>query len=357
MSSVANHSSPWYWSGTALAFLVVCPRPAAAQTADVQLTPVAEIGCESCEGLERFGVVTSVALGHGRVVVADRDAPHVRVFRMDGSPVAALAPEGEGPGELRYPLAIGISAEGIAVMDMQLRRIVLLDHAGEERGRGPAGSFPLAAAFEPGGEDLYIAVANFVERTAGVECWVPGDRTTEVVIESVEDIQLGLPGEPPLFFSIARAPDGGLAIGEGREAYDIQLFGPDGEAHGRITRDLTRSERTAAEIDEERERLERGLARLGVSPAAVRSRPEFDHLRRHYSVDALRYDGRGRLWVRTDRGRDETVFDVFDSRRAYLGEVTVTGRITAFGLGDGHLAAAVLDEWDIATVYVWRVQG
>ena len=60
-----------------------------------------------------FGEVTSVAADNdGRIYVADRLTPSVRVFGSDGEFVAWIGREGEGPGEFTWPVDILPTADG-----------------------------------------------------------------------------------------------------------------------------------------------------------------------------------------------------------------------------------------------------
>ena len=60
-----------------------------------------------------FGHVTSVAADqHGKIYVADRLSPSVRVFRPDGEFMAWIGREGEGPGEFASPADILVAADG-----------------------------------------------------------------------------------------------------------------------------------------------------------------------------------------------------------------------------------------------------
>ena len=60
-----------------------------------------------------FGHVTSVAADeHGKIYVADRLSPSVRVFGPDGGFMAWIGREGEGPGEFTWPVDILPAADG-----------------------------------------------------------------------------------------------------------------------------------------------------------------------------------------------------------------------------------------------------
>ena len=69
------------------------------------------IGAES--GEYTFGDVTSVAAdGHGRIYVADRLTPSVRVFSSDGTFTAWVGRDGDGPGEFRWPVDVLPAPDG-----------------------------------------------------------------------------------------------------------------------------------------------------------------------------------------------------------------------------------------------------
>ncbi len=280
-------------------------------------------------------MVLALAVGEDHVVVADRAAPHLRVFALDGTLRSTLGEEGEGPGELQYPLAVGSGGDGLTVVDMRQQRVIMLAPDGTERGRSQAGQFPLAAAFTPDGESLYLAVANWAESTAGVVRWQ---------------------GATPMDFCLALAPDGSFVVGEGSEVYRLQGFTPDGKRRFETFREIPRLPKTDDEIAAEEAAVERARARMGGSPEGPGIMREVDPLKRHFSLDALRVDDDGRIWVRTDREDPATIFDVFDSTGGYRGEVKLPARARAFAVGRGLLVAAELKDFDVATVAMYRLE-
>jgi len=332
------------------------PRATVGQAAPVRLVPAVGIGCALCGGPEEFGVITALAFGDDRLLVADRDEPHIRVFDLEGRLLTVVAPDGDGPGELRMPMGVASDRTGMNAVDMRQSRVVHLAPDGSDAGTVRLPSFPLAVAYRPGGGRPFVALANFQDMTASVAA-LGSDGEWSTILERVDAVPLGSQGGAPMVFSLARAPEGGFAIGVGVERYLLLYFTADGTPAATVQRDVERLPKSAAEIESERAAAARFQGRVGGSPEAGASLREVDPLRRHFSIDALRFDGAGRLWVRTDRGRGEqTVFDLFGPDRAYLGEVRIPARVRAFTLGNGLLAGAVLDEYDVGTVRVWRVE-
>lgn len=325
-----------------------------AQTAPVHLTPVATIGCGMCGGPEEFGAVMAVAVGPDGVAVADRDAPHVRVFGTDGGLRWVAGPEGDGPGELRLPSALTLGPAGVAVVDMRGAHLVRLGPDGGERDRIRLGGFPLAASFAPESEALDVSLADFRAMRATVARW-EGQGGWRTLHDGLDELALRPPGEPPLYFSLARAGDGGFAIGIGVETYRVLWFDARGAPVREVTRDVPRTPRSDAEMEEERARRSAAAARLGAAEGGRSSSPEVDRYRLHFRMDALRFDEVGRLWVRTDRAPEGTVFDVFDRHGGFLGEVRVDARVDAFDVGHGHLVGVVPGAFDVASVRLWRV--
>lgn len=333
-------------------------NPIAAQIAPVSLAPVMEIGCLDCAGPEAFGSITALSLGSGRLAVADRDEPHVRIFRFDGHAVTVWGPEGDGPGELRAPLEISVAGDSTAVLDLRRLRLALFLDDGEAHEGVRLDGFPLAAAFGPGSSRVYAVLTEYGAATARVVEWRPGGRG-RVVVDRIPGIDLG-PGPPPVL-SLASAPDGGFVIGEGHERYRLLFFGADGHLRREVERAVARAPKSEDEIEEERA-TRRGTPGGRRSPptqderqAMPRAGAQIDPLRVHFRGRGLRFDERGRLWVRTERGSGSTVFDLFDPGGEYLGETTLPGRIDAFALGDEHLAVEVLGDLDVPSVQLWRV--
>lgn len=118
---------------------------------------------------------------------------------------------------------------------------------------------------------------------------------------------------------------------------------------------------------EYRQRLSRDMAMMSAemkksghegkaTPPAIP--PAERGLKGHITVDGLRYDDGGRLWVHTMRGDEtKTVFDVFSPSGGFSGEVTVPMRVSGFGLGGNLLVTAGENEDGVPVVVVWSIRG
>lgn len=324
--------------------------------------PLATIGCALCSGPRAFGLVTGLALSSdGTLVVLDRDDPKVRVFGPRGHVLAAFGREGSGPGELRVPAGVAVTAGGqIVVADLRNGTLVRYDRDGVHVGTRRAGSMITALQGGPRGRWVTFQEPHWTSMSAGVILLDSALSEVGTLIPDTRESLRDAEGEPaaPGLFSSAPGPDGRVALGVG-DRYLIRVLGPEGRLLHEIHRDVERPARTSREIEAILERRRRGAARRGGDhPEAGALDREVDPLHPHFHArNGLAYDGGGRLWVRTSRGGPgATVFDLFGPGGGYLGEVPVTPAVTAFALGGG-LLAGVVEEPDtgIQRVRTWRL--
>jgi hypothetical protein len=166
--------------------------------------------------------------------------------------------------------------------------------------------------------------------------------------------------------SVALSPTGVIAAFINNERYVIVRIDSTGKRLPDLTRSIERVRRTSEEEAELRARS----ARMGAMVAAEARRaggsgarpvpviPETERsLKPHATVDGLRYDPAGRLWVRTMRGDlASTVFDVFAANGTFAGSVTLPVAVTSFALGGNYLVTAAEDANGIPVVTRWRVR-
>lgn len=323
-----------------------------------RLEATARIGCATCEGPAAFaGIQRLVVDPAGNIHVLDSAEPYVRVFTAKGEPVRTFGKRGGGPGEFRLPAFMAVTHDGsYSIVDIRSRRLSRLSADGTELSAVTFRRFPVAAA--AWGDTIWLATTDFVTPTLTIERWTGGD--TILPVRSLgPDSPRRDETTPSSIVALAASPDGGFAIGDGATFYRIGVYDATGNRTADITRDVARLKRTPAELEAEEARLARAASRMeamrraeGGSAATVRV-PE---LKQHFLSDALVYDARGRLWVRTERGsRDDVVFDVFAPDRRYLGEVRAPGRMRNFAIGQDLLAGVVYDADEAQYVQVCRI--
>jgi hypothetical protein len=211
----------------------------------------------------------------------------------------------------------------------------------------------------PGGAWIAVEVPDWATFTSSVHLLDADLEPRGVPLPTTEEAVVDGEGEPasPALFATAPDASGRLAVGHGAR-YRIAVLARDGRLLRELTREVERVPRTEAEMEALREALRRGPAGARADhPEAGASLPEPDPFHLHFALDALAWDGRGRLWVRTYRGGPEaTVFDLFGPEGDYLGEVEVPARIGAFTLGGGTLAGVMPDhETGVERVGRWRL--
>ena len=314
--------------------------------------PLTTIGCADCTGPTQFTEIADVAVTpSGQVWVADKDDPRIRVFSSAGRAVRSFGRRGEGPGEYQGIEKLFPAADGtVAVVDMRLFRLTRLDSLGRVRSTTSIRNFPLDAANAPGSAAIYLLFSRFQPGTSSVMRVAPETDSLVPLLGPLEDFPSR--EAPAEIHSLAVAPDGSVAVGDGEAEYRIRVF-----RSGRwrdITRDIPRKVRTPAELTEMQSQLMAGGRRAraeGGQPST-----ELPREKPHFGWLALRYDPTGHLWVRTGRGDESrTVFDVFATSGSYLGEVTVPGKTSSFSLGGNYLVTAQEDRNGYPQVTLWSV--
>lgn len=86
--------------------------------------PVVEIGAGASPDVSLFRVTDVQPLEAGRMAVATNTPPRALIFRSDGSLIATLGREGEGPGEFSsVGSVVPLTSDSLAVWDPDRRRI------------------------------------------------------------------------------------------------------------------------------------------------------------------------------------------------------------------------------------------
>lgn len=98
---------------------------------DANLVEEASIGVAEGEDAYLLGLVRAVAASGERLYVLDASARIVRAYTRDGDYVGDVGGRGEGPGEYRQPMGLGVSADGrLFVHDPSNRRVSIYSSEG-----------------------------------------------------------------------------------------------------------------------------------------------------------------------------------------------------------------------------------
>lgn len=336
-----------------LALSLVLAARVAGQSAVPVVTKTLTIGCESCGGPTQFRSVWDVAISPtGEILVTDRDAPMLRRFDATGKPTWTGGMKGKGPGEFTLPIRAAITATGITVVDMTNSRVTDLSPTGAVVASTPLTRMPMAATLNNRGE-LLIGSDDFRGTLTVFK------RDASGAIKEVRTI----PGSK-MNVAVAVAADGSTAIMLDTKKYEILRFDAAGSPLPSLTRDIPPARRTPEEEAEFRARVSRDQAmvaaeakRSGGQPKKPVFRPDELSFKDHLTIDGLRFDGAGRLWVLTQRGTEKTsAFDVFSPAGALLGTVTLPQRVSGYSHGGNWMVTAGENEDGVPVVTVWVVR-
>ncbi len=340
------------------------------QSSPPALQLIATIGCTNCDD-ERQITPTAVALiDNDRVAILDSWEPFVRIFDAAGNPEASFGNQGQGPGEFGVsggsrpiPAAWVLGIDGaVAVIDIFPPMLEVFDSAGEFIEQRPLDvpPVPIDQAFNATSLAYYRRGFNPIARSEGpavYRCVL--DLRAAVNCSQVAGLEqfTSAPWEPGAqnadlrMVAIAATPTGDLVLAD-RRSYRIGAANAAGEIVTQTGRDIPRREKTAEEIELERQRM-RG------APADA----EIDPLHPHIEYNGLDIDGSGRIWVLTTRWTEtESIFDVFAPDGEYLGEATANAllrrgswAVAPFFMGDNRLASVVQLPDGSEQVWVWRI--
>jgi hypothetical protein len=96
------------------------------------LVEEASIGVEAGEDAYMLGRVVGVAAAADRIYVADRQVPALRAYDWNGTWLQDFGRAGEGPGEFRYPAAVGVDGAGrVWLHDQISTRLTVFSASGE----------------------------------------------------------------------------------------------------------------------------------------------------------------------------------------------------------------------------------
>ncbi|RKZ18953.1 hypothetical protein DRQ50_03100 [bacterium] len=358
-----------FCAGFSLAGPTTVTNPAQVpRTETLELEELWRAGGEDDEDVLLGQIGNAATDAAGNVYVLDSQLAHVLKFEADGAYAGTLGREGDGPGEMRQPLAMDVSSDGrVSVVQPFPGRVIRLTTDGT-----PDGTFDLGAddptqggfamimgareradqlvisgqrsSFDPAKGEIrgtrFLATVN----QDGSEVRRHAEVTTSRNMERIEIYELAeyFPGDRGLWGLDA---EGRLYTATSYTEYEITVTAPDGT----IERVISRPHEARARTEDELKDLRGGMSMNinGREPEIVQ------YLQDHAPcIDALHLQDDGTLWVENSHARDRwddegmITYDVYDPDGRLDREVTV--RIPGAGendrpilLADGRFLLAV----------------
>lgn len=303
------------------------------------------------EGEDLLLPITVVPAPGGRVAIPDFSLSEVSVVEADGTWRGAVTRTGDGPHEVRAPVAAAwVSDSVLRIFDIGRSRILAVDldgrPAADEVALDPAFAAPVLARGELNGVALHAPAAPVL--MTNTEATLPDgtftDRMRGIVVRLDPSTSrfdtLSLPEWPTVLVPgwgdvavpgwprpMAAAADTLLAVAADDGSYRIVVYGAGGRPLRQVCRSVAPLPLTERELGEAGDAENAALVEaFGAAP-----RPEPPA-----SIGRIVVTREGGLWVGRQRpsrlGLNEALWgvpgarlDVFDAAGAYLGEVATPG--------------------------------
>jgi len=306
--------------------------------------------------------------GTGNIYVLDTSGKRVMVFDADGGFLRSMGSEGGGPGEVRFPFALGVSPSGVAsVFDISKRGMVRFDSDGatieEIRVTFPYGGGPIVdrdgtLVFPV--QELDPESATFTDRLLAIS----GADTVRIVSNvrpaggtiTLESCGMRLQAIPPVFSPTLRwSPSGdGVAVVTTSE-YDIAFYRRDTLA--RLLRRPLTPPRSSHEV---------AVATIGdgmrvVAGSGMRICDPEEVVEQRGIAETIPLIGSltpgpgGTLWVRRSAGPGAPEpIDVFDQDGTYLGTLPDRSPFPV-AVSRERIIAIQTDDMDVDRLAVYRI--
>ncbi len=289
-----------------------------------------------------LGVIArALADEEGRVWLLDSQLVEARVHSPEGELLRTIGGQGEGPGELQRAQDMFFMPDGrVALVQLFPGKVVLLQPDGT-----PAGTFDFQSSLA--GASGFAVLGE--GRCRGDRIYLTGIQQTfnqglldqhyfldafDAAGERVAGFATGLShldmaqprlDEAETDFCWGRwdaAPDGRVVLVPRRDAYLVEVRGPDGALLRTFGREYERLARDEAAMTRTRSRYE-AQGRFYPSPPTITIESD------HPDIVTLRWREDGSIWVLSSRGAYEAgdgamaVFDVFDAEGRFGKQVAV----------------------------------
>jgi hypothetical protein len=319
-----------------------------------------------------FGNIGAVRFGpSGEIYLLDSQLAEVHVYSQKGEHLRTIGHEGDGPGEMRNPADMFITADGVinAIQSMPGRIVKLTPDglpAGEatySQGPDNPGQFGVLIAGRAVGQDMVLAGIRMVF-SGGVNqqtyflarCGNDGLQKA-VLLEKKHEVNMAAfsldEGSMDFVWSrLAVGPQGQVYAGPERNAYLINEYDADGAVVRTITREYKSPPRDDRQKKLARQIIEAVGANYPVPPQEITIEDTEPVL------SNLFVSGDGMIWAQTSNGNREApdgtwvVLDVFAPDGKFTYQVALKGehdpaRDAVFVLPNNEVIVVVgaLDAW------------
>ena len=345
------------------------PRPAWSQDEAWTVGP-ASVTVAQGPGADFFHVAGAVRLSDGRLVVADGGSSEVRYFAPDGTHLASVGGEGEGPGEYALIQALGpAGGDSVWVYDYGTARITVLTPdgatartasvtpplpAGAMVGRRSDGTFVLAQMWGSADPSARVSEGLVREPVVVARYGADGvlvDTLTSVpgreVFHRMEGARMVMSAAPFARSASHALLGDDLVVGD-QVTHALEVLGPEGDP----VRTLRWAGPALALQDDEVARWEE--EQVASAPAADRASVRayladmpVPELRPAYG--RLLTDAAGCLWVAAyaHSMQDAPRWDVLDAAGRWLGSVDVPARFRPHQIGPDWILGVSRDALDV----------
>jgi hypothetical protein len=320
---------------------------ALAEPETANLTEIWRAGGEDDEVF--FGSVASIRTdSEGNILLLDGQLSEVHIYSSDGEFQRTVCREGDGPGEVRQPNDMFVTADGIiCVLQGFPGRIVKVTAdgvpAGEaaySQGEGSQGQFAvLNRGFDLPENILLVGIRMTFGGAISNQTYflsICSDDGVEKIplVEKdnaidYSDFELTETGLDFVWSRVAVGPDGSIFTAPERNTYEIKVFGSDGTPVKTITREYSQGQRDALEVKAARQILEAIGAYYPSPPRRYVTEKTAAVIAGMWITDD------GRLWVQTGdahRSAPEgtwVVLDVFNPDGEFEKQVALPGSYQA----------------------------
>jgi hypothetical protein len=317
-------------------------------------------------------------LSDGRIVVANTGTRELRYYDAQGSHLASVGRDGEGPGEFRWIGPIfRLPGDSILAHDSNLDRISLFDPDGRfvelwatpglegrlfhgPRGVLPGGHLLVSGnwAYTSGGTSqvvpdsvLYLRMPRDGQRRDTIGWFPNGDR---YVVSTPRMVGFD---RPPFQKKGALAVHGDEIFTGVGEPYQIEVRDAGGELRRIIRRDLSPRPLTEDLIDSFRN-PEPVEGEEGPWEEYIRARQEFSYPSTIPLFSEIRVDREGCLWVRRIIWPEEgdPLWDIFDPSGRLIASIRTPPDLEIHDIGRDFLLGVWTDEFDVEYLRMYSLR-